>query len=1125
MSQTSHISTSGGLISTAFIENIRQARTNQRGAQPDTFGLRLEGAPEAPTLRQSSGALAIGADLGLRLYDTMEAAQALPRFRREVGRFRGQRSLEAEYRQYLSFASLLDLEATHRRVHQNLEDVGLLVVSYDGLADLAAAGDIWASIPVLADAAPDLRYDYLHGLLDLMRKRLALNHPALLNFRQFSATVLERLEEEAMFETVEPQQPIGFSDEAETGQRYATVYRLAQANTALVSWTRRALRLESPLALEVVRTTVERLASAEVRFLERVHIRHVGDLYMLPADLPQLSVTDNTRHQVCPKCGAVHHFRRLNLCTGSRCADLRSLDLSGNYFRREYTRSLVEATPAKAEEHSGQIPGQERRQIEENFRENKDGLNVLVCTPTMELGIDIGDLSAVYMRNVPPSPSNYAQRAGRAGRKGQPALISVFCGVGSFRGPHDQYFYRSPEKIIAGAISPPRFLLDNEPLLLTHLHALVLETLAHRAGDDEGVKLLGQPGLILNLDQPHYPLHADFRRDLEAAVAARTEDIVAAVKTAFGGEMQQFAWLTEAYIRQAVGAFVDRLDRTFERWRREYAALSAERAEINRVLERETTDRALQYRRNVIEDKLAAMREGEKDFYTYRYLGSQGFLPNYAFPRQAVTLSFREIEDELSRDPVIALSEYAPGNFVYYRGQRYEVVEARPATQEGQADFQPLLLCPHCRAAYIGEEANRAACAVCGQNLEGVHPYLHALAMPDMVARRRQSITADDEERMRRGYRVETYYQQGPAARPFVVSAGQPDAPVEGEGIGNPPLLQLLYEHNGRLIIANRGSRQAEANDQMLGFAYCRRCQRWLTGDRAFEEHPHTPAQRGDCLRGGRPEDIIGDVVLYNDSRHDVVTLLVPPPEDLPEEQLEAFYTTLLHTFTQALAVALELDASEMGGFVSERAGPAGERPIVLYETGEGGSGAVEALTDPVRLADVIRKATILLHGEETAGCERACYECLCTFYNQRQHHLLDRQLVLPWLRRLAQTALAVTPVQAPPVDAPSLEMLLAQCESELERTVLRAIVQRGLPLPDEIQRIIYDGDEPVARADFFYRPNHVVFVDGPPHDQDYVQALDANTRRRLQRLNYRPLVIRYDEQDSGLNELAQRVG
>lgn len=1064
-------------------------------------------------LRQAAIPLPVGPDLGLRLYQTMEAAGVLPRYRRETGRFRGQRNPDAEYRHYLSFAALLDLEATHRRLHQNLEDVGLVRVGYDGLDRLAAAEEIWREVPVLAGLDVDRRYDYLHGFLDIIRKRLALNHHVLLNFGEFEATVLEKLDPTALFEDVGPQRPIGFSDELETGTRKAIVYRFTHSSTALVAWTRRALHLEYSAASDVIRATVQILADDEVRFLEKVHIRRLGDLLMLPAELPQLSVTGQARHQVCPKCGTVHHFRQLAVCTGSRCDELQEMDLGDNYFRREYARPLAGIAPARAREHSGQVSGQERRQIEEAFREGRDGLNVLVCTPTMELGIDIGDLSAVYMRNVPPSPSNYAQRAGRAGRKGQPALITVFCGVGSFRGPHDQYFYRSPGKIISGAISPPRFLLDNEPLVRTHVHALVLETLAYRAAGAESVKLSAQPVRMLDIDTQDYPLFADFRHNLETAVAARAEDIVTAVQTAFAREMQRFAWFTDAYIRRVIDQFVAELDRTFIRWRREYTALSTERDEINRQLGRESTDRSLQYRRNVIEDKLAAMREGKKDFYTYRYLGSQGFLPNYAFPRRAVTLSFREMDDELSRDPVIALTEYAPGNFVYYRGNRYEIVSARPNTRENQPDFHQLLVCPHCHTAYIGEDANRAVCGVCQQTLEALHPQQHALSMPDMVARRRQSITADEEERMRRGYLIETYYRRGQAARDFAVTTAR-----ESDGF------RLTYEHNGRVIMVNRDSRQAEAQDQPPGFTYCQRCQRWLTSERAINDHPQTTGKSGTCFRGARPDDIVRDVMLYNDSRHDVLTLDVPLPDDVDATQAESFYTTLLHTFTQALAVAMELDAGELGGFVSQRPEVGDHKLIVLYETAEGGSGAVEALTDPARLADVVARSRELLHEDDTEdGCERACYECLCTFYNQREHHLLDRHLVLPWLQQLA--GLDVVPRETSSSGQPTLEVLLTQCESDLERDILRAIAERGLPLPDAAQHTIYDGDEPVTRADFFYRPNHVVFVDGAPHDRDYVQAMDEQTRRRLRRLNYRPLVIRYNDRQASILELAQQLG
>lgn len=208
----------------------------------------------------------------------------------------------------------------------------------------------------------------------------------------------------------------------------------------------------------------------------------------------------------------------------------------------------------------------------------------------------------------------------------------------------------------------------------------------------------------------------------------------------------------------------------------------------------------------------------------------------------------------------------------------------------------------------------------------------------------------------------------------------------------------------------------------------------------------------------------------------------------------------------------------------------------MLYETAEGGMGAVEALTDPNRLTAVIRNARELLHegeagtarpeqsrGEQgrSEGCEKACYECLCSFYNQRDHELLDRGLVLPLLHSLE--GLSIEPIARP--TGPSLEELEAQCGSDFERQVLRAIHERGLPLPDAAQHTLYDGDEPIAVADFFYAPRILVFVDGSPHYRDYVAAADETKRRRLKAKGYRIVAIRADDVEGGLDDLAGRLG
>jgi hypothetical protein len=181
----------------------------------------------------------------------------------------------------------------------------------------------------------------------------------------------------------------------------------------------------------------------------------------------------------------------------------------------------------------------------------------------------------------------------------------------------------------------------------------------------------------------------------------------------------------------------------------------------------------------------------------------------------------------------------------------------------------------------------------------------------------------------------------------------------------------------------------------------------------------------------------------------------------------------------------------------------------------------VEALTDPNRLAAVIHNARELLHEGEADGCEKACYECLCSFYNQRDHELLDRGLVLPLLRSLED--LSIEPIAR--ATGPSLEELEAQCESDFERQVLRAIHERGLPLPDAAQYTLYEDDEPIASADFYYEPKIVVFVDGSTHYRDYVAAADDTKRKRLKAKGYRIVAIRADDVEGGLDDLARRLG
>ncbi|MGC9346933.1 MAG: DEAD/DEAH box helicase [Anaerolineae bacterium] len=1065
-------------------------------------------------------------EVGNLLFEGQQRHHVLPNFRKSTSKFKRDAKAEQRYRDYLSFVGLWELGATHRRTHQNLEDVGLLAVGYAGLPDVAADEDWWADVPEMASLPVDIRYDLLLGLMDILRKRLALPYSPILEPLKFARDILGNLNEEAFIHDDTFRGPIGYSDSA-PNRFPLTVYRLTtSANTQPMVWLRRVFdAIGEPVDFEsaqrLLGRIVEKLGDPRAEFLVRrtaspYRTRRRFDLWMLSPDV-LLWADQASEHWRCPKCGTVHRFRTLRVCTGSTCrTTLEERDLTDNYFRKVYATPLGQAMPVTAEEHSGQVGGRERREIEIRFRDPEDPLNVLVCTPTMELGIDIGHLNAVTLRNVPPSPSNYAQRAGRAGRSGQAALISVFAGVGSARGPHDQYFYRFPEKMIAGAIAAPRFRLDNEALLTSHIHALVLETLGLLGAQ----RLPGKPQDLLDHSRPdaHYPLFADWRAAYQQGIETHFARIVEAVESAFAAEMVRFAWLDRPFIEEVIRGFVPTLDLKMERWRTEYERLDAEREAINVTLGSEHVDPSLSRRRDVIERKLQRMREGHGDWYLYRYLGGEGFLPGYAFPPQATILSFNDREDELARDPEIALGEYAPGNFVYYRGEQYAVTHARPRRRrvydesgkgEMELDIEPVQICPECQRAYVGQaEVGRARCD-CGADLTIVHGQ-KAMGMVDMYAQARARITADEEERRRRGYVTSSHYRAGGEQQAYTVSRRRLEA------------FRMTLEHNGEVLRINQGPPDAEGRPE--GFTLCRKCHAWLLGDNAPDKHVYTPQAQGECPRHAGPEDLERGLWLTTSIRSDLALFDVPLPEGVPLDQAESFYVTLTHTLLRALLVAFNLDERELNGFLAPVPQDAETEQviryrIVLYETTVGGSGVLASLSEPGRLMTTVDRARELLHeGDPEGGCEQACYACLLSFYNQRVHELLDRTLVLPWLQSLAD--LSVDAV----VSEDRFGALVEQCGSDLERQVLMAIRDRALPLPDEAQKVIYDGDEPLVIADFYYEPRIVVFVDGSPHYRDYVQAADARKRRRLKALGYRVVVVRAEDPDTGLDELAAKL-
>jgi hypothetical protein len=238
-----------------------------------------------------------------------------------------------------------------------------------------------------------------------------------------------------------------------------------------------------------------------------------------------------------------------------------------------------------------------------------------------------------------------------------------------------------------------------------------------------------------------------------------------------------------------------------------------------------------------------------------------------------------------------------------------------------------------------------------------------------------------------------------------------------------------------------------------------------------------------------------------------------------PGVPARSFGWSLLHALRSGFEVAFSAEESELGGALYCTSDSDRSVRILIHETDEGGAGLLDHLEDLTAWRRMIDRALEILHvdpetGEEREGaCERACYECLLSFYNQREHDLLDRQVVVPFLWAL-RSATLVRPAQE------GWESLLGAAVGA-EGVVIERLRTAGFPLPAGQHVIVSDGDEPVTEADLTYAHGVVVWVQGAPHHRPSVAARDDRLRSRVLGLGYRVGVIWPERTVEGLRELA----
>lgn len=993
----------------------------------------------------------------------------------------------------LEYRIVEDLRRGWRVVQPNLEQVGLLKIEYYGLREICHKDSLFQAHPLLAKATPEKRFFVVKNFLDFMRQALAID-----------AHVLTPEAQESLLREVrqEIKEPWNFADDEILRRASWFVidpyYERGENEWSLSARSKLGRFLRSPETWDGLLTKPLSEEEYHEEFLPAFVDLLIGCGFVRKrpdGKAIQVQVGSIVWQKGTGEIPAPDPIRSKWL-KGAESDKL--LHRAHPFFVRLYRELASEFKNLQAAEHTGQIGKEVREKREKLFR--KGEVPVLYCSPTMELGIDIADLNVVHMRNVPPSPANYAQRSGRAGRGGQPAVVITYCAAKS---PHDQYFFHRPVKMIAGAVTPPRFDLSNEDMLREHLHAIWLAK--------TGLNLGHSIGEILDLKFSGYPLHEDIKKTISDPryIEAAFEEAKRLIEREkrLNNEEEKF-FPDEKWIKETLERAPELFDKAFDRWRTLYhlaeeqirkaqdEILKLPMIKGNRKKMQERRQKAERMQREAlrqIELLLNQAENTESDFYPYRYLACEGFLPGYNFPRLPIRayLSVGEQGEFITRPRFLAIREFAPFNLIYHEGQIFMVDRVQMPLSQIHSRLKSVRLCKQC--GYIHEIQEIDCCENCGVSLNAETSITTdcLFDLPDVVAIKRRRITCDEEERVRLGYKIDTFFRY---------SVGKSGIRKRGYKVmvGREELFRATFGPSATLWLVNQGWLQSKTP---RGFLLDFESGKWLKDSKESDLSP---------------ERVKRVLPFTRDTKN---ILLIQPIA--PEHREEAILASFQAATLSAIETYFQLAEGEIS---ATRLGEGEQKGILFWEASEGSLGVLRRLVDE---PDIFRKLTHLAleichfspEGDDLEPkdseerCTRACYRCLLSYQNQPDHLILDRFLIRDLLLKLREADLVAQDFSS---REEQYHFLLKQIDprSSLEKRFLEYLYKTGRKLPDEAQKLIIDENLGLkACPDFYYRAGNVcIFCDGSIHDEKRIQERDYEQRKLLEEAGYLVISIKYDE-------------
>lgn len=705
-------------------------------------------------------------------------------------------------------------------------------------------------------------------------------------------------------------------------------------------------------------------------FVSRDYLHFINNSYKLKSE--RILVRKPNKLYICCRCKKITPYNIRNLCIHGNCdGELMEYDfineLKNPHYRNLYTGLSMD--DMKVREHTAQLSSDCAYQYQNEFKEKK--INVLSCSTTFEMGVDIGTLETIFLRNMPPSPANYIQRAGRAGRSTKSAAYALtYC----LNNSHDMNFFKDPLGMIQGLVSPPYFNVCNQKICIRHVFASAFSFFWQKHKEYYAKNI----GIFYDKSS-----HLEFLSYLESRPEDLKQYLLKVVPEGLVNELQisNFGWIYRLHNEDLFHPGT--LDLAIKNFEQDMTDLNKAYKQYDTV-EKKTelgSRRKIGFKKNDIEESINTLK-GE---YLIDFLSRFNLIPKYGFPVDTVELrgfgaNATSGALRLNRDLLTAISEFAPGSEIVANGKIIKSRYLKVIKGYNWPKYK-YAICDNCktlsRVLWTDASGKLEQCSQCGRDFKGSKVRKMEYVIPKF------GFVMDIEEPMPVGMEKPKRTYRGSIS--YIGDGQKIEQRVLEKGVNQ---ILIGSSQDDSLLALNEGN-----------YYICRDCGYGdiLNTTLPSMEKEHKQANGFTCsnkrlMRYSLGHEFKTDVLLLQFLNFDL------------KDYGQAW--TVLYSILEGLSRHLNIDRSELSGclhWYNNRKFNRGNYSFVLFDNTPGGAGHVRQAKNDHVLWDVLLKAQSLIKNCTCGGQEAdsVCYGCLCNYYNQKQHDIMKRKYALDFFQQL----------------------------------------------------------------------------------------------------------------------------